>query len=218
MLKATFQGKSLKSLHALISLIFLDSSNEQLTRNITCRMNPSDNGIAANGEFPHVVLVIGKIFDNNLRSNKFVYDTQCAGILVGKLHVITSTTCVNVSRHTHASIKFGISVYNRNYGSQAAVVLREKIVSHKQMTIIELPSEIKTNGLISPTNLPAQSFENLLGEKLILTGWTGYKYECNQQMRKWIIQRDKFKSCEEKNLICLNETDIINYREVRMNV
>lgn len=195
---------------------YTESSNEQHNRNFSCRTNPRDNGIAAIGEFPHVALVIGKIFNRNSRINKFVYDTKCAGSLVTKFHLITSVTCVNTSRHTHASIKFGVSLYDEYNGTKSdAVVLRENFMARNQLTLLKLPSEIQTNELIFPINLPSIAFEHLSNGKLILAGWTGYKYECNQQMsRKWFIQRDAFKSCGN-NLICLSEADIVNYREVR---
>lgn len=185
----------------------MQSLNGQLNRNVSCRTNPTDNGIAAREEFSHIALVSGKYFHK--KSKKFIYDAPCAGLLVSKLHVITSTTCVDGKRHTRASIKFGVLFYNGS-DSNSIVLQAEKIVSKNQLTIIELPSEIETNDLIS---LPSDMFENLTSEKLILTGWTGYRYECNQQMRKWFIRRDAFKSCET-NLICLSENDIINYREV----
>lgn len=194
------------------------SSNEQLDGNISCRINPSDNGIASMGEFPHVVLVIGKIFNRNSRFNKFVYDTKCAGSLVTKLHVITSILCVNSSRHTHASVKFGVLFYDAFDGPKSdAVLVRENFITRNHITLMKMPLEIETNELILPTHLPSIAFENLSNGKLILSGWTGYKYECNQQMRKWFLQKNAFKSCG-KNLICLSEADIVNYREVIRNI
>lgn len=190
------------------------SSNERLHGNVSCRINPSDNGIASMGEFPHIVLVIGKIFNRNSRYNKFIYDTKCAGSLVTTSHVMTSILCASPSRHTHASLKFGVLLYDEFDGTNSdAVVMKENFMSRNQITLMKLPSEIETNKLVLPVNLPSIAFENLSTEKLILSGWTGYKYECNQQMRKWFLQRNSFKSCE-KNLICLRKTDIVNYREV----
>lgn len=133
--------------------------------------------------------------------------------MVAKNWVITSTTCFNVSRHAHASIKFGVSFFNEDSGTSAAVVQRENCVSRNQLTLMKLSVEIENNEQILPTNFPTIAFENLSVRKLILAGWTGYRYECNQQMKKWFIWRDAFKSCGN-NLICLSEADIINYREV----
>lgn len=120
---------------------------------------------------------------------------------------------MNVSRHTHASLKFGVFIYE-NESDGDFEVPRENFVSRNQLTLMKLPSEIETNELIFPINLPTIAFENLSNGKLILAGWTGYKYECNQQMRKWFVKGEAFISCGE-NLICLSEADIINYREVR---
>lgn len=140
-------------------------------------------------------------------------DTKCAGALITKKVVVTAQTCVNSSRHLVANIRFGMLIFNATKSIKSFEINQNDMMAKNQLTLLKLPEEIEINEFMMPAHMPTSTFDTLFDEKLILSGWTGYRYECNQQMRKWFIRKMLFRSCGD-NLICLNELDIINYREV----
>lgn len=139
-------------------------------------------------------------------------DTKCAGALITNNIVLTSDSCVNSTKHAAASIKFGVLIFNDTKSLKSFEIRQNDMMTQYHLTILKLPEELEINEFIAPAHMPNFVFDVLSGN-ILLAGWTGFKYECNQQLRKWFIPATKFWSCGD-NLICLNQTDILNYREV----
>lgn len=179
-----------------------------------CNTNPVDNGVAIEKEFPHIAIIEAKVEKVIGRFKILRIDTKCAGSLITKKLVVTAQTCVNSTRHLAANIKFGMLIFNETRSIKSIEISQNDMVSEKHLTVLKLPEEIEINEFIMPAKIPTSTFDTLIDEKVILSGWTGFRYECNQQMRKWFLRKMLFRSCGD-NLMCLNELDIINYREVK---
>lgn len=188
-------------------------SFERIRSDEFCNTNPVDNGIALEKEFPHIAIIEAKVEKIIGRFKILKIDAKCTGSLITKNIVITAQTCVNSSRHLAANIKFGMVIFNATKSIKSLEISQNDMVTENQLTVLKLPEEIEINEYMMPAHMPTSTFDTLLVENMILSGWTGYRYECNQQMRKWLIRKMSFRSCGD-NLICLNELDIINYREV----
>lgn len=188
-------------------------SNERMQRGRSfCNTNPIDNGIAVTNEFPHMAIIEGKISTTFAKFKIMKIDTKCAGSLISTSLVLTSNLCVNSTRHSAANIKFGVLIFNSTDSEESYEINKNDILTENQLTILKLPELMEVSEFLIPTNVATLSFDTLSAEKLVLAGWTGYRYECNQQMRKWLIRKTHFKLCKS-DIICLSETDIINYRE-----
>lgn len=189
---------------------------ERIKRDEFCNVNPVDNGIAMKKEFPHIVVIEGKVLKPIGRFKILKIDSKCSGSLLTKRIVVTSQTCVDSRKHIAATIKFGMLVFNATEYVKSYEIAESGLMTENQLTILKLPEDVTENEFIMPIHMPKLSLDSLSIEKFLLAGWTGYRYECDQRMRKWFIQKSHFRSCGD-NLICLDESNIVNYREVMLN-
>lgn len=167
-----------------------------------CNTNKNDIGVAVEKEFPHITYIVGK-------PEQPLPESKCLGSLITEKFVLTTALCVNYIRHSSATVYFGVLNLTTEFQAyDHVVVYRHSIYSLEDITLLQLPKVMEISENIFPTCL--STFSN---DKFVLTGWTGYRFDCNPVLKKWYIESDEVGACGKKKL-CFNSTNIVNYHEV----
>lgn len=196
-----------------ISSFILDEPAELKLTNF-CNTNQRDIGVAVEKEFPHVAYIIGRkiLKDRNgnvVKPVQQVVETKCSGSLITENFVLTTALCVSKNLHSSAIVYFGVLNLTSEFEAHSTVEIPKiNILTFLEITLLKLSNRMDVNESIMPVCL---SFES--NTKFVLSGWTGYKYECNPLLKKWYIPEEEVQKCG-KTMLCVASENIFNYHEV----
>lgn len=180
-----------------------------------CNTNHKDIGVAVEKEFPHVAYIQSRrgLRDEHgkvVSLEQQVVVIKCSGSLISENFVLTTSLCVSDTRHDSALVYFGVLNLTTEfeYFSKMEVPGRN-IKTLKELSLLKLLQKVETNEMVMPICLSSAT-----SEKFVLTGWTGYKYECNPLLKKWYIEAGNVKTCKN-DFLCIESANIVNYHEVR---
>ncbi|XP_070499001.1 serine protease snake-like [Chironomus tepperi] len=195
-----------------ISSFIIDEPEELQLINY-CNTNQRDIGVAEKNEFPHVAYIVGKKILRDRNGNvvnpvQQVAETKCSGSLITENFVLTTALCVSKNLHSSAIVHFGVFNLTSEFEAHSTV----EIPKHDLLTFLEISLLRLTNGMsLSESVMPA-CLSSVDNSKFVLSGWTGYKYECNPLLKKWYIQGQDVMKCG-KTKLCVGSSNIINYHE-----
>jgi len=193
---------------------FIIDEPEELQLIDFCNTNQRDIGVAVEKEFPHVAYIIGRkiLKDRNgnvVKPVQQVVETKCSGSLITESFVLTTALCVSKNRHSSAIVHFGILNLTSEFEVHSTVdVPKNNLLTFLEITLLRLSNRMDINENMMPACLSSVS-----NSKFILSGWTGYRFECNPLLKKWYIREEEVKKCG-KTMLCVDSSSIINYYEV----
>ena len=196
-----------------ISSFIIDEPEELQLINY-CNTNQRDIGVAVEKEFPHVAYIFGRIILKDRNGNvvkpvQQVVETKCSGSLITENFVLTTALCVSKNRHSSAIVHFGVLNLTLEFEAHSTVEIPKiNLLTFLEITLLRLVKRMNVNESIMPACLSSVS-----NSKFILSGWTGYKYECNPLLKKWYIREEDVEKCG-KTMLCIESANIINYYEV----
>jgi hypothetical protein len=196
-----------------ISSFIIDEPEQHQLINF-CNTNQRDTGVAVEKEFPHVAYIFGKkiLTDRNrniVKPVQQVVETKCSGSLITENFVLTTALCVSKNRHSSAIVHFGVLNLTSEFEAYSTVEIPKiNFLTFLEVTLLRLINKVDVSESIMPACLSSVG-----NDKFILSGWTGFKYECNPLLKKWYIREEDVIKCG-KTTLCVDSANVINYHEV----
>jgi Trypsin len=179
-----------------------------------CSTNRADNGIAKGHEFSHVAMLEGRL---KFQQTSTIYTNKCLGSLISHNFILTTSKCIDTSRHYFALVRLGNIKFDTSSDSEKTFEIESfNIHTRRPLTLLKLPQKIEIDEFIAPVCLPPNVFYRYSEAQFVLSGWSGNQLECNKDMKKWMIPKVSLRECNQTS-ICMNADDIVNYYEVKKN-